>query len=685
MVRTLRSVNYVFAAIVLVMAAPDATTAQDATKSPGSQSPILTTEDGRNAQRAVEVLSKRHLVHPVVDDALSEKMMGRFVRSWDPQKLYFLKSDIFEFETQKTLLDDQLLAGSVEFANTVFQRFQQRATDRLNRVGQWIEADHDFTVDESLKTDATQFDWAATAEELDERWRKQVKYELLLLKLKDYEVAERRLRLRRHYERTQSLLSQTERYELLEQYLTSLTKSFDPHARFLSDKTMATFNTGMLSLYGIGVRLIEQDGYLVVQEVLEGGPAATDGRIQCGDSILGVADGDAQEFVDLWHMKVQEMSKPIAGRHGTTARVQILKRTGDIEVYKVKRAGISTVNSNDDMRSCVVESSKWIDGANLRIGVLSIPVFTRDFRGASLGKEFDSTARDVRKVLERWNAENVDAIVLDLRGNSSGPFAEALDLFLLFAGKGPVVQYSATDEPVTSFESEDPVDPEICWKKPLVIHCDRTTSGSAEVFSAAIQDYQRGIVIGDTQTHGRGTVQSVVDVKESTSLFSPSYGSIKGTMAALFRVTGNSIQRAGVTSDIVFPSLTEVLHSGEESLENAMQFGPIPSAKYTPFTTYVSDSIIAEISKNSRDRVLNSPDFKIVEDQIQRHVRRKNEKLVSLNQADAEARMEELKAEEDLARQNESNRIGGEVFPKTHYNTEVVHIITDYVRLLKAM
>ena len=685
MSRNIRSTKAVLTAIVLILAVRDFATAQDAATSSESQSPLLTAEDGKTAQLAVKAFSQRHLQHPVIDDVLSEKLMAHFVQSCDPQKLYFLRPDIAEFETQKTQLDDQLLAGNVQFANAVFQRFQQRAAERINRVSLWIDAVHDFSVDESLTTDATELDWAATAVELDERWRTQVKYGLLLLKLKGYDDAECRLRLRRHHERTQTLLNQTERYELLEQYLTSITKCFDPRAEFLSEETMATFRGGMLRLYGIGVLLKEQDGYLVVQEILEGGPAATDGRIQSGDCIIGVAEGDAQRFVDLWHMKLKDIYKPIAGSHGTTVKVQVLKKSGDIEVYKLKRAGISTINSNDELRSCILKSPDWIDGTNSSIGVLSIPKFTRDFRGASLGKEFDSTARDVRKVLERWNAANVDVIMIDLRGNSSGAFAEALDLFRLFAGKGPVGLFSETDEPVTSWESEDPVDPEICWKKPLVIICDRKTSGSAEVFSAAIQDYQRGIVIGDASTHGKGTVQNVINVRADTSLFSATFGSIKCTITALFRVTGNSIQHAGVTSDIVLPSLSEVLNTGEESLENAMKFDPIPPANYTHFTTYVGDSIIAETSERSKARVLNSPDFQIVEVQIQRHVKRTNEKSVSLNQTVAESRMKELNADEGLARQIVSNRAGGEVFPRNYYNIELVHIATDYVQLLKAM
>ena len=190
MSRNIRSTKAVLTAIVLILAVRDFATAQDAATSSESQSPLLTAEDGKTAQLAVKAFSQRHLQHPVIDDVLSEKLMARFVQSSDPQKLYFLRPDIAEFETQKTQLDDQLLAGNVQFANAVFQRFQQRAAERINRVSLWIDAVHDFSVDESLTTDATELDWAATAVEMDESWRTQVKFGLLALKLKGYDYAE---------------------------------------------------------------------------------------------------------------------------------------------------------------------------------------------------------------------------------------------------------------------------------------------------------------------------------------------------------------------------------------------------------------------------------------------------------------------------------------------------------------
>ncbi|MCA9013669.1 MAG: carboxy terminal-processing peptidase, partial [Planctomycetaceae bacterium] len=466
-------------------------------------------------------------------------------------------------------------------------------------------------------------------------------------------------------------------------YLSALTKSVDPHAEFLSEETMAQYNMGMIRLAGIGMKIVEQDGYLVVQEIIPGGTADFDGEIEAGDRLIGVADDSVPEFLDVWKMKLGAVYDAIRGPLTSTVRVQILKPTGDIKVHKLKRAGISGFKSNEQTRSCIVESSGWIAGTNVRIGILKIPKFYRDYEAvAARSNEARSTIRDVRHILQQFNSENVDAVVVDLRGNGGGSLQDVLDVCRSIVGDGPMVQIVDSEDPVISYQSDHP---QICWQKATVVVCNRSTAWNAELFAAAIQDYQRGIVIGDARTHGKGTVQHVVDVKESTPLISPTYGAVKGTMAALFRVTGNSIQYAGVTSDIVLPSLSEVLNPGEESLENAMKFEPIPPAKYTPATTYVSDSIIAETSERSRARVLNSPDFKNLAVQIQRHVTRVNEKSVSLNQTDAEARMKESNAEEDLARQIASNRDSGEVFPRNYYNIELVHIATDYIQLLKAM
>ncbi|MBL8817486.1 MAG: carboxy terminal-processing peptidase [Planctomyces sp.] len=671
-----------FTVITLIVTVMDVAIGQDSTTSQESQSPLLTADDGKIVQCAVRVFSQRHLLHPAVDDALSEKMMDRFVQSWDPQKLYFLKADITDFETQKTQLDDQLLAGNVEFANVVFLRFRQRTTERLSHVGQWINAEHDFTVNESLTTDATQLDWATTVNELEERWRKQVKYELLLLKLKGYDTAESRLRLQRHYSRTQALSNQVEQHELLERYLTSLAKSIDPDSQFLSEATMAQYHIGVIRMGSIGMKIVEQDGYLVVKEVISGGSAEECGEIEAGDRLIGIADKSAKGFLDVWNMKLDAVDGAIRGPFSTTVQVQILKPTDEIEVHTLKRADFSPFTPDEQSRSCIIESSDWIAGTNARIGVLKIPAFYRDYEAVAYGKDAMSTSRDVRHILQQFNSENLAAVVVDLRGNSGGSLSEVLDVCRSIAGDGPMVQVTDSEDQVTLYQSDELDDR---WKTPVLVVCDLSTAGNAELLAAAIQDYQRGILIGNARTRGRGTVQIFVDVNDSTSRISPSFGCVKATIAALFRVNGNSIQHAGVAADIILPSFSEILDSSEKPFEDAMNLAPIPPAKYTPFTKYVNDSIIEQMSKRSSARVLNSPDFRIVKGQIQRHINRKNEKSVSLNQTDAAARMKELKAAADLVSQMGSKHSSDGIFPKNYYNTEVVHIATDYIQLLNAM
>ncbi len=477
-------------------------------------------------------------------------------------------------------------------------------------------------------------------------------------------------------------MNQVEQHELLERYLTSLAKSIDPDSQFLSKATMAQYNIGVIRMGSIGMKIVEQDGYLVVQEVMPGGSAEANGEIEAGDRLIGVADKSAKEFLDVWNMKVDAVDGAIRGPFSTTVQVQILKPTDEIEVHTLKRADFSAFTPDEHSRSCIIESSDWIAGTNARIGVLKIPAFYRDYEAAARGNDAMSTSRDVRIILQQLNSENVAAVVVDLRGNSGGTLRDVLDVCRFIAGDGTMVQVTDSEDQVTLYQSDELDDR---WKTPVLVVCDHSTAGNAELLAAAIQDYQRGILIGDARTHGRGTVQNFVDVKESTTRISPYFGCVKATMAALFRVNGNSIQHAGVAADIVLPSLSEVLDSGEKSFEDAMNLAPIPPAKYTPFATYVNYSIIEQMSKRSSARVLNSPDFRIVKDQIQRHINRKNEKSVSLNQTDAAARMKELKAAADLASQMKSRHNRDEVFPKNYYNTEVVHIATDYIQLLNAM
>ncbi|MCA9035652.1 MAG: carboxy terminal-processing peptidase [Planctomycetaceae bacterium] len=662
----------------------------------GENKARVTQEDGRTAQMVANMVSSRHINHPSIDDSLSEKLLDSFIKVWDPQKLYFLQSDIDEFNKQRTSLDDQILAGDVNFANTVFERFRLRMNERQASIGKWIDASHDFTVDESLIRDPKDLPWAKTESEIDERWRKRIKYDLLLLKMdksedeKDAEpktdderLADARKRLHKRYHTNRIFLEQTEPHEILELYLSSMTHSLDPHSSYMSPKTVEDFRIVMgLKLEGIGARLKYEEGYTVVEDVIEGGAAFADGRLKKGDKIIGVSADGVSEFVDVVEMKLTKVVDMIRGARGTNVKLQVLKEAGGIEEYALVRTTVQI--DDDEVKGEVIESSEWIDGRKARVGILNIPSFYRDFNQASIGGEFTSTSRDVKKVLQEFNEQDVDILVVDLRWNGGGALLEAIEVSGLFIPRGPVVQVKEPENAVTPYDDEDP---EMQWKKPMVVVCNRFSASASEIFAGAIKDYRRGIVIGDTTTHGKGTVQNVVDVAGRLSLFSRDRGALKLTISKFYRVNGDSTQTKGVTSDIVLPSLLNHRDIGEDSLDNALAFDRITRAQYVPFSSLVNDAIIAQLAKNSEARVSGDKDFARIQRLITRYLERKNDKTVSLNENTLKAEEEELKQEQQEEEEAIKKASGAaekdDIFPRGFYNKELLNITTDYLEILQ--
>jgi carboxyl-terminal processing protease len=288
---------------------------------------VLTPDDGKTAQLVASMVSSRHINHPEIDDALSEKLMKRYIEIWDPQKLYFLQSDIDAFSVEKTSLDDKILKGDVQFATTVFERFKLRMGERAGKIGATIDADHDFTVEEEMIKDPDDLTWATDEAELNERWRKRIKFDLLMLKLDDTDLTEARKRLHTRYHTNKVFLEQTEAHEVLELYLSSMTHCLDPHSSYMSPQTLADFEIDMrLKLEGIGARLKYEDGYTTVEEVIEGGAAHADGRLTKGDKIIGVSSDAVKDYVDVVEMKLTKVVEMIRGKKGTRVKLQEIGR-----------------------------------------------------------------------------------------------------------------------------------------------------------------------------------------------------------------------------------------------------------------------------------------------------------------------------------------------------------------------
>jgi carboxyl-terminal processing protease len=550
---------------------------------------------------------------------------------------------------------------------------------------------------EEMVRDAKEVPWAASEDELDERWRKRIKFDLLMLKMDDTDLDRgdasgctndttpiRCFSTRRKHMKCSNL------------YLSSMTHCLDPHSTYMSPQTLEDFRIDMeLKLDGIGARLKYEDGYTVVEEVIEGGAAAIDGRLKKGDKIIGVSFDASDKFVDVVEMKLTKVVEMIRGKKGTKVKLKVLvpKEENEEEsagherrtkIYELTRTEVKI--TEDEVKGKILESSEWIDGRKAKVGILRIPAFYRDFRGASQGGNFKSTARDVKVVLEEFNKQDVQVLIVDLRWNGGGALQEAIEVSGLFIPRGSVVQVKEPDTGVQAFDDEDP---DMYWRRPMVVVCNRFSASASEIFAGAIKDYRRGIVVGDRTTHGKGTVQNVVDVVNRPSLFSSqNRGALKLTISKFYRVNGDSTQTKGVTSDVVLPSLLNVREIGEDSLDNALEFDRITRASYSPFSAQVTDAIVSTLQKDSDTRLTQDKDFTQVNRLIEKFLERKNDKTISLNESVLRAEEEELKQEKKEEEEAVKQANGGDtkdIFPEDFYNKELVNISIDYLELLRSL
>jgi len=383
-------------------------------------------------------------------------------------------------------------------------------------------------------------------------------------------------------------------------------------------------------------------------------------------------------------VKLTRVVDHIRGKQGTKVKLQVQKESGTIEEYVLTRTTVKI--TDEEVKGKIIDSSEWIDGRKARIGVLNIPQFYRDFRQASVGGEFKSTSRDVKRVLDVFREQNVDALVVDLRWNGGGALLEAIEVSGLFIPRGAVVQVREPNNEVTAYEDEDP---DMYWRKPMVVVCNRFSASASEIFAGAIKDYRRGIVIGDRTTHGKGTVQNVVDVRSRMSLFSPDRGALKLTISKFYRVNGDSTQNKGVTSDIILPSMLNHREVGEDSMDNALAFDRLTRANYAPFTSYVNDAMVSKLNDASKERISNDEEFARIERLIARYVDRKNDKTVSLNESVLRAEAEELKQEqkeqEEAVQQANGAADDDDIFADDFYNRELINITVDYLDLIRGV
>ena len=604
-------------------------------------------EQRQAALIAIRVMDKYHYKKHKLDDAFSQGILERFIETLDPGKVFFTERDISDFQVYRDTLDDALKQARLEPAFNIYKVYRQRVDERVAYAMKMLNTDLDFNRDEDYVFDREDEPWAADQKSLDELWRKRVKNDVLSLRLRKKEDDKITETLTKRYEGLKRRTHQLGSEDVFQLFLNAYTLNLEPHTSYMSPRLSENFDISMrLSLEGIGAVLKSDNEYTVVQRTVVGGPAELSGKVHAGDRIVGVGQGKDGEMVDVIGWRLQDVVELIRGPKGTVVQLQILPEDegedGNAELLSLTRNEIKL--EDQAAKSYVIDS---LDNMGpVKIGVIELPAFYRDFRGYSEGdKDFRSTTRDVRKELQSLIAEKVDGVVIDLRDNGGGSLAEATELTGLFIPSGPVVQVK---DAVGDIEVEQDPDPELVYSGPLAVLVNRNSASASEIFAGAIQDYKRGIIIGEP-TFGKGTVQTLVDLGRFVREDGDKLGRLRLTMAQFFRINGDSTQFRGVVPDVVYPTAVSSDEHGERALDNALPWVNIKAASYQTWPTEMPAKYVdAHLS-----RIKDDPGFHYLAYETSQLIEARERKSVSLNQ---QKREQEWQQREEK-RKEEKNRL----------------------------
>lgn len=616
---------------------------------------------GKEARVVTYILDNNHYRKIRLNDSLSSAILDAYITSLDNNKSYFLASDIASFEKFRKSIDDLTRSEDVSPAYEVYKVFQKRGRERMDYVlNTLVSQDFDYTADEYYESDREKLPWAKTQEELNDIWRTIIKSQALSLKLANKKPEEIKETIKKRYERFAKSLNQFNSEDVFGLYMNAITEAYDPHTNYLSPKASSLFKQEMsLSLEGIGTSLQTDNDYTKVARILPGGPAEKSDKIHVNDLITGVAQGVSGEMVDVVGWRIDEVVKLIKGPKGTTVRLQILP----VETGGVNGPSKEIVLVRDKIKLEDQSAKKSIinyqaDGRNMKLGVVSLPSFYMDFDAYQKGDpDYRSTTRDVKKLIEELQKEGVDGVVMDLRNNGGGSLAEAIDLTGLFIKNGPVVQVKSSDNQVQVFQDEDQG---VLYSGPLVVLTNRFSASASEIFAGAIQDYQRGVIVGES-TFGKGTVQSVLDLKRFINDKEP-VGELKITFQKFYRVAGSSTQHKGVTPDVKLPSALSSEQYGESSSPNALPWDVIRSTSFQK-TANVNGKLISDLNKSYLDRTKSDVSLKRYISETEELKKSLSETRISLNEAKRRKEMEEAQRKKSLNDKLDTKVTGKEGLP----------------------
>ncbi|MDR3627706.1 MAG: carboxy terminal-processing peptidase [Ignavibacteriaceae bacterium] len=637
------------------------------------------------------ILQRYHYRKFKLNDSLSGVIYNRYLKTMDDNRSYFYASDIAGFDKFKYQLDDDIKSGNLNEPFQMFNVFRNRMNERINFAERILEKGFDFNGNDVLQFDREKASWAKDSIELNDIWYKKTKNDALNLMLAGKKWDDVKSTLKKRYENLRKSLLQYSNEDVFQLFENSFTESLDPHTNYMSPQTSDNFKIDMSrSVEGIGAQLQTEDEYTKIAEVVPGGPAFKSKLLHRDDKIVAVAQGKEGEFVDIVGWRVTDVVQLIRGPKGSVVRLQIIPAN---QGANVKPKEITLVRDKINLEEQSAKSKTLEiknNGKNYKVGVITIPAFYSDFEAEQRGdKDYKSTTKDVQKLLNELIKEKVHGVVIDLRNNGGGSLEEAIKLTGLFIKSGPVVQIKSADG---SIREEDDPDPSILYSGPLAILENRFSASASEIFAAAIQDYGRGLIIGE-ESYGKGTVQNLIDLNRLMQNSSDKLGQIKLTIAKFYRINGESTQHLGVMPDIKFPPAIDFSEVGESSEPSSLPWDQIKSANYTPFGNI--KKYVPELIKKHDERIKsNDPLWEEYMDEVNDYKEAHDKKTISLNEAirkkehdeDEQKRFEK----ENVRRKNLGLKLlkKGETPPADEdlkndpLLDETGHILADYIAII---
>jgi len=656
----------------------------------------ISAKNRQTIKAAIHLLDQHHVSQRPFGDELSQRVFDSLFESLDPAKLHFLQSDVEEFRNLANQIDDLAKKGDASPATRIFNRITLRSGESLRIAEKLLEGTLDFSADDSVIVDSDKREYAADQDELRDRWRRELKWKILVEEAKDAEIAKSEeevviapevgtpsQRVLQEYRRRHRRLTEMNGDKVFEWYLNAIATAYDPHTSYMLPRTSEEFMMHIRShLQGIGAELREQGDHVYVSRILEGGGAARCEELSVGDRILAVSE-DGIKWVSAFQMSVSDLASKIRGKAGTIVRLRVRSKTGVESEAVITRSRVELKREQ--------ASGQLVDLAGtderteaLKVGYVRLPGFYQDGEARRNGnRSYRSCSRDVEKLLVDFRNNQASAVILDLRSNGGGLLDEAIRLVGLFIDKGPVVQVKGGGDGTLIHRDQNAG---TTWNGPLVVLTNKYSASASEIVAGALQDYGRAIVIGDPQTHGKGTVQTPMDIANQLfghqiNMPNMRMGTLKLTIQRYYLPDGQSTQRIGVTPGVVIPFSFSKLGRGEAEMENAIRHDQVPLAKHDRYSMTGND-LLSRLTDASQSRMSKSAYFKKIESQVNRVSEQRETGKISVCRdkfkeywsllSDDQESGDEPKEEKDTA-----------PFPRNEYDEEVLQIVGDYVQAIE--